>query len=147
MRISDWSSDVCSSDLSGGLPVARLLVATSVGPPVHAGEAVGRVDVQHERHDDARAEEPAAPGAGEEGHEQLAEELAVVVERLGTEVHIQVAEGVEEHEAPDHEPGDRHHLLLADSGAAEPHRPGPPSLGSVCNGRNGRASGRAQEYN
>src|SRR3546814_3591136 len=107
MRISDWSSDVCSSDLgevgeveqdeetdddarpahrsagySGGLPVARLLVATSVGPPVHAGEAVGRVDVQHERHDDALAEEPEAPGAGEEEREQLAEELAVVAARL-----------------------------------------------------------------
>ena len=36
---------------------------------------------------------------GRIGHEQLAEELAVVVEVLGAQVHLQVPDGVGEHEA------------------------------------------------
>ena len=36
---------------------------------------------------------------GQDRHEQLAEELAVVVEVLGPEVHLQVADHVDEHEA------------------------------------------------
>ena len=43
-------------------------------------------------------------GAGEERHEELAEELAVVVEVLGAQVHLEVAEHVEEHEADEGEP-------------------------------------------
>src|SRR3546814_252957 len=45
MRISDWSSDVCSSDL-GGLHPAALLRELPAGPPVasgHVGRAHSRV--------------------------------------------------------------------------------------------------------
>ena len=49
--------------------------------------------------DQADPQEPQEHGAGQERHEELAEELAVVVEVLGAQVHLQVAEGVEEHEA------------------------------------------------
>src|SRR3546814_1504927 len=49
MRISDWSSDVCSSDLGGmmyafktGLSVATTLAAAALSPAVAAGESIGR---------------------------------------------------------------------------------------------------------
>src|SRR3546814_11261573 len=43
MRISDWSSDVCSSDLKGG--VGKSTVAANLAIALHrAGRAVGLVD-------------------------------------------------------------------------------------------------------
>src|SRR3546814_8249077 len=76
MRISDWSSDVCSSDLVPDqvgedddarvahrparrvrrLPVALGAVAAGVGPAVHQGEAGRSVDVEHEGEDQADAD-------------------------------------------------------------------------------------------
>src|SRR3546814_6874644 len=41
MRISDWSSDVCSSDLKAGLMAFALFVALLIGLPVLAGQAQG----------------------------------------------------------------------------------------------------------
>ena len=42
-------------------------------------------------------------GAGQDRHEELAQELAVVVEVLGAQVHLQVADHVDEHEAHEHD--------------------------------------------
>ena len=58
-------------------------------------------------------------GAGQDRHEELAEPLAVVVEVLGPEVHLQVADHVDEDEAHQHDPGDRHDVLLADGRPVE----------------------------
>src|SRR3546814_2413700 len=42
MRISDWSSDVCSSDLAGGIAVERQVAGDSGGQPVgYAGMGAG----------------------------------------------------------------------------------------------------------
>src|SRR3546814_8866515 len=45
MRISDWSSDVCSSDLNQSLSAALSGVITTAGfaPADHCSEAVGRI--------------------------------------------------------------------------------------------------------
>src|SRR3546814_1303205 len=55
MRISDWSSDVCSSDLLAGFGEDQGgLLARKHAPGVEAlvgGEAVRRVAVVHEQHD------------------------------------------------------------------------------------------------
>src|SRR3546814_2444176 len=41
MRISDWSSDVCSSDLRGdGLPVQRLALSELAGSPQYGAKIV-----------------------------------------------------------------------------------------------------------
>ena len=79
--------------------------------------------MEREGDDEAGPQQPEEHGAGEQGHEQLAEELAVVVEVLGAQVHLQVPDGVGEHEAHDHEARDRHDPLLADGRAVERHRP------------------------
>src|SRR3546814_5141443 len=53
MRISDWSSDVCSSDLGGCIPVGRL-GAEQIGQYLHGGalalEAGGHGLVERRRH-------------------------------------------------------------------------------------------------
>src|SRR3546814_16552372 len=43
MRISDWSSDVCSSDLSA------VVGAFALGDPAPAGQGAGSLDAQHDR--------------------------------------------------------------------------------------------------
>ena len=108
----------------GGLEVAALLVARAVRSVVHAREAVGRVDVEEEGADQPEPHQPQGDRAGQDRHEELSQELAVVVEVLGAQVHLQVPDGVGEHEPDDHQTGDRHHPLLADGGAVEGHRPG-----------------------
>src|SRR3546814_4061903 len=57
MRISDWSSDVCSSDLEhGGMPMAAIPVRWEVSEDerfdkvVRAGEAVARPELGHSVH-------------------------------------------------------------------------------------------------
>ena len=82
-------------------------------------EGVGGVDVQREGGDQPDAHEPQEHRAGQDRHEELAEELAVVVEVLGPEVHLEVADHVDEHEAHQQDAGDRHHVLLADRRAVE----------------------------
>src|SRR3546814_19353341 len=46
MRMSDWSSDVCASDLMG-LPVAKLVVATNVNDILHRALTRGDYSAGH----------------------------------------------------------------------------------------------------
>src|SRR3546814_19450793 len=50
MRISDWSSDVCSSDLLGGDTERRRLVAVDVDDDARAGDGEIAGDVLEARH-------------------------------------------------------------------------------------------------
>ena len=70
----------------------------------------------------------ARPVRGTSGHEQLAQELAVVVHVLGAQVHLEVADHVDEDEAEQHDAGDGHHPLLADRRPVELERPERPVL-------------------
>ena len=54
--------------------------------------------------DEADPHDPQEDGAGQDRHEELAQELAVVVEVLRAQVHLQVADGVGEHEADEQRP-------------------------------------------
>jgi hypothetical protein len=45
--------------------------------------------------------------------EQLAQEFCVLVEVLGPDVHLQVADHVEEHESHQHDAGESHDPFLA----------------------------------
>src|SRR3546814_3973728 len=69
MRISDWSSDVCSSDLAGGTPALRPQVPPSLLPRRHVPQMlarqhlalldrrlVERIDLQQVRRDDGLKE-------------------------------------------------------------------------------------------
>src|SRR3546814_16270937 len=47
MRISDWSSDVCSSDLQWGLPGDRLHLATEQWSELAGGLAIHAVPAAH----------------------------------------------------------------------------------------------------
>src|SRR3546814_5475203 len=57
MRISDWSSDVCSSDLAEQLRVHRVTPHQKAWPPAGVGECA----------DDPAAEEAGAAGHGGDG--------------------------------------------------------------------------------
>ena len=59
---------------------------------------------------------------GSAGSPSVAEPLAVHVEVLLAQVHLEVADHVGEHEAQQHDPADRHDPLLADRRAPEPHQ-------------------------
>ena len=122
----------------GGLPVPPGdIAALGVGPPVHQREAGGGVDVEHEGQAQADAEQPQQPGAGQQRHEQLAQELAVVVVVLGAEVELEVPEHVGEHVGHERDAGQRHHPLLADRRAIELDRPRCRSAGVAVHGGDG----------
>src|SRR3546814_9782915 len=61
MRISDWSSDVCSSDLSLGLAIGMVYPLVWNGYQVvfqscrGTGGSAGRFDPHHDEHDDGLA--------------------------------------------------------------------------------------------
>ena len=65
--------------------------------------------------------------SGHDRHEQLAQVLAVDVEVVvadavvldDPEVHLEVADHVRDDEPDPDDPGDRHHVLLADGGGVE----------------------------
>ena len=112
-------------------PVTLRLVG-DVGRRVHPGQAVCRVDVEHERRDQAAPQQPQEPGAGKDRRQQLAQALGVevdVVDRLAVvfdhaQVQLDVAEHVEQHEPQQHDAGDGHHPLLAHRGLVEAEREG-----------------------
>ena len=106
----------------GGDVVALGLVLHRAGPAVDDRQRVGGVEVQDEGADEHEAQDPQGVRARQERHEQLAEELAVdvdVVDLLAVvldepEVHLEVADHVDDDEADADDAGDRHHVLLAD---------------------------------
>ena len=104
--------------------VPRRLVPHRPGPAVDEGERVGGVEVQHERDDEDDAHRPERDRARQEGHQELAQELAVVVDLLRAEVHLEVADHVGDHVAHADQPGDRHHVLLADRGGVQVEQEG-----------------------
>ena len=53
--------------------------------------------------DQANAHDPQEHGLGEDRIQQLPQELAVVVDRLGAEEHLPVADHVEDDEADEHD--------------------------------------------
>ncbi len=69
-----------------------------------------RPDVKHDRGEQRAARDPDEPAV-----QQLPQQLAVVVERLRPEVHLQVPDHVADDEQDQHDPGHRHDDLL-------PHR-------------------------
>src|SRR3546814_10066236 len=86
MRISDWSSDVCSSDLAdGAVDLAHVVVQQHVG-------GAGRIDAQA-RADDAGAGEVRLHHVGlEEAVEKLADRHGPEADGLA---HLALAEVVE----------------------------------------------------
>ena len=112
------------------------------GRAVHPRERVGGVDVEHEGDDQPEPQQPQRHGAGQERHQELAEPLAVVVEVLGPEVHLQVPEHVEEDEAHEHDPRHGHHVLLADGRPVELDRERSLALRPGSSGRTGGSPGR-----
>ena len=76
----------------------------------------------------ADAQQPRARTcAGGSARASVAEALAVVVDLVRAQVHLEVADHVDEHEAHQHDAGDRHDPLLADRRSVELERP-PPAL-------------------
>jgi len=71
------------------------------------------MNVQHHSTEQPCAKDPQKYRARQDGHEELAEELGVVIEVLFTEVHLQVADHVGDHKTNEEYTGDRHHVLLA----------------------------------
>ena len=108
---------------AGGLVVAGGGVAAGLGPLVHPRQAPRRVDVEHERGDEPEASDPEEDGARQDRHEELTEELAVVVHLRRTLVDVQVADHVVGDEAHQHDAGDGHDPLLADGRSVELDRP------------------------
>ncbi len=80
------------------------------------------------------AKQPQRDGAGQDRHEQLAQELAVVVELGGPEVHLQVADHVGEDEAHQADAGEGHHPLLADRRLVEVDERQPTALHRLAYG-------------
>ncbi len=109
------------------LVVAGRLVLDRTGLAVQHGQRVGGVDVQQQRADEHQAQTPQEDRAGQDRHEDVAEELAVVVDVVhelvafgdDAEVHLEVADHVPDDEADPDDPGDRHDVLLADCGRVE----------------------------
>ena len=77
------------------------------------------MDVHQHCTDETEAQDPEQHRARHDGHEELTQELGVVVVLGGTEVHLQVAHHVHQHEPEQHDARDRHGVLLADGGAVE----------------------------
>jgi hypothetical protein len=96
------------------------------------------VDVQQHRPDEDEAHQPQRHGAREDRDEQLAEELAVVVDVLLADEHLQVADHVRDDVAEADDPGDRHDVLLADRRGVEVEQEELAPLASRCCGAGDR---------
>ena len=85
-------------------------------------QAVRGVDVEHERAiEPDRAAIHSSTRAGEQVAGHVAQRLAVEVDLLLREEQLEVADQVDEHEAHEHDAGDRHDPLLADRRSVEAH--------------------------
>src|SRR3546814_15108185 len=99
MRISDWSSDVCSSDLFGALDLFapqvlkpestrwRLaLWAASRGQPMTSSPAAGAATL------DVRAREPAGPALKVSGFRELGDQAVRIdlIERVAEAAHSEI---------------------------------------------------------
>ena len=80
---------------------------------VNAGKRIGRLDVQRECADETKTKYPKDTCGRNDRHKELAQELCVVVEILGPEIHLEVANHVEEHEPHQHDAGESHDPFLA----------------------------------
>src|SRR3546814_13221120 len=80
MRISDWSSDVCSSDLIGTLARALSDMTQALRERIDAGEHFA-ADVTHELKNPIASVRSAIEGLGRvKGHEQRAQLLRIADE-------------------------------------------------------------------
>ena len=84
--------------------------------------------MQHDGTEQADAQDPQHDRARRERHQQLAQELAVVVDIGRPEIHLEVADHVRQHVAHQGDAAERHHVLLADRGAVEIEEEGLPPL-------------------
>ena len=91
--------------------------------------------MQREGGDETDAQQPQEDRAGEDRYEDLAQELAVVVELLGPEVHLEVADHMGEHEAHQSDARERHHPFLADRRLVEVDEWEPTALHLFTDGR------------
>ena len=105
----------------GGDVVALRLVLRRPGLLVHAGELVGGDDVAREGGDQHDAHAPEQDGARQRRLAQGAQPLAVHVDVALAQEDLEVADHVGEYVAEQDDPAQRHHPLLADRRAPEPH--------------------------
>ena len=101
----------------GGLARLPVAVAHRAGRPVREGQGHGRPDVEPHRDEEPPAGDPDALPV-----QEVLQELAVVVDGLGAEVDLEVADHVPDDESVEHEPARRHHHLLPDGRSEEGRR-------------------------
>src|SRR3546814_7870855 len=86
MRISDWSSDVCSSDLPAGVEGLHVLAADRLHRRLRGQLAVGTVGAEQQRRQDALGRARRILLRGSDPRHRLALE-AVEVRRCRSEEH------------------------------------------------------------
>ena len=110
--------------------------------PVEDRQAVGRVDVQQDGTEQADSQDPQHDRSRGQRHQQLTQELAVVVDVLRPEIHLEVADHVGEDVAHQGDATECHRVLLADRGAVEVEKEKLPSLpAGGCGARDGASRG------
>src|SRR3546814_14819212 len=151
MRISDWSSDVCSSDLHQDLTLTRLynvLEALKEGRPLTEAERDihdrGLVTLICQHHDtiDALVAEAYGWPANLSDEEVLTRLVALNKERAAEEAKGLIRWLRPEFQAPDYKAPVTQTLDLGETAAVLPEtvipRPGPPQTGRpACRGRGG----------
>jgi hypothetical protein len=84
--------------------------------------------VNQQKDGEAGPEDPQEPLVAQEGLSELAQSLRVVIEGLGSEIDLEVAEHVNDHEQHEDRTRYSHRVLLADRGAVQGVNPSHRSL-------------------
>ena len=98
----------------GGLAPRLLAIADGPGGGGGQGERGRGPDVEDDRDEEHRPRDPERCAMAD-----LAQEDAVVVDRFGTQVHLEVPDHVAHDESEEDDAGRGHHHLLADRGPEE----------------------------